>query len=78
MNKYFSILFLVLIFQSCLDLRSCDFNKLHGRYYCYNNEKTLNWLDLKKDGTFSHYYKQGSIELSHHGTWKKDRGVLLN
>jgi len=70
MKKYFFIT-IFLILESCLSFRSCDWNKLAGRYYCYNNNEAINWLDIKKDGTFQHYYKEGDIKLSHSGTWKK-------
>lgn len=75
MKKYFFLIFLVFILQSCLDFRPCHYKKtdIVARYYCYNNENAINWLDLNKDGTFSHYYKEGTIQLSHHGTWKRDK-----
>jgi len=69
MKKYFLMLLLGCIIQGCLDLRNCS-SDIKGRYYCYNNEKAINWLDIKKDGTFSHYYKEDTLNFSHHGTWK--------
>ncbi|MEQ6122703.1 hypothetical protein AAON49_00715 [Pseudotenacibaculum sp. MALMAid0570] len=65
-----SVIFFVL--QGCLDLRTCDLNKLPGRYYCYNNENAINWIDIHKDGTFYHYYKEGDVKISHNGKWKQD------
>lgn len=61
---------LSLLAVSCLNLRSCNKDVI-GRYYCYNNEKATNYLDLNKDGTFFHFYKEGDLELSHSGTWQK-------
>lgn len=69
MKKYILILFIGFLLEGCLDLRNCD-SESKGRYYCYNNEKAINWLDIKKDGTFSHYYKEDTFQLSHHGKWK--------
>jgi hypothetical protein len=73
MKKYFLILFMGFIIQGCLDLRSCDLDKLEGRYYCYNNENAINWLDIYQDGTFEHYYKERDTKLSHSGTWEKSK-----
>jgi hypothetical protein len=81
MNNRFLALVLLFILQGCLDLRPCPKKKLDivARYYSYNNARALNWLDLKKDGTFSHYYKEDTIQLSHHGTWNqsKKNGCLI-
>ena len=56
--------------QGCLDLRSCD-KDLSGKYYCNHDENSINYLELKKNGTFYHYYKNENVELSNEGSWKK-------
>ncbi|QMU66572.1 MAG: hypothetical protein GKR88_21275 [Flavobacteriaceae bacterium] len=73
MKKLFLVLTAFLMLQSCLDFRPCKYKEVDvvGRYYCYNNENALNWLDIHKDGTFEHYYTEGDIKLSHSGTWEK-------
>ena len=69
--KNFIIVFIsILLFQSCLDLRTCS-RDLSGKYICKNNPKAINYLEIKDDGTFLHYYKNGTIVLTDKGTWVK-------
>ena len=60
----------ILLFQSCLDLRTCS-QDLSGKYICKNNPKAVNYIELKDDGTFLHYYKNGNVVLTDKGTWMK-------
>ncbi len=69
--RFFFIALLSLILQSCLDLRNCNANNVIGRYYCYNNDKAINWIDIKGNGKFEHYYyEKDNIKLSSLGVWK--------
>jgi hypothetical protein len=61
----------VFILNSCLDLNNCKSN-ISGKYYCNNDKNAINFIDLKDNGTFLHYYKKGTIELSSEGSWKKN------
>ena len=54
---------------SCLNLRTCDQN-LIGKYVCYNIPNAENYLLLKDDGTFIHYFKEGNTEIKDEGTWQ--------
>jgi len=63
--------FFSLLTQSCLNLRSCK-EDLEGKYFCYNDKTAINYLIIRKDGTFYHYYNNGEIELHDNGTWKKN------
>jgi hypothetical protein len=63
-------IFLLIIFQSCLDLRTCSEN-LTGKYICENNQKAENYLLINDDGTFLHYYKENGKTFEDKGTWKK-------
>jgi len=64
------VFFLSLVMQNCLNLRSCEKN-IYGKYYCKNDNKALNYLELKKDHSYFHYYKKDSIELYNTGHWNK-------
>lgn len=59
-----------LLTTSCLNLRPCN-KDIVGRYFCQNIEGATNSLVIKGDGTYLQSYKQGNIELSNSGTWKK-------
>jgi hypothetical protein len=70
-TKNFIIIFIfILLFQSCLNLRTCSQN-LSGKYICNNNPNAINYLELKDDGTFFHYYKDDNVVLTDKGTWLK-------
>lgn len=64
------IFFFSLTMQSCLDLRSCD-KELSEKYYCNHEKDSVNYLELKKNGTYYHYYKKGEVELANEGSWTK-------
>ena len=40
-----------------MDLRSCD-KEITGKYYCNREEGAINYLELKNNGTYHHYYKK--------------------
>ena len=65
-----SIICICFLADSCVSLRSCD-SDLSGRYYCNNDNNAVNYLDINKDGTYLHFFKKESIELTSKGTWKK-------
>ena len=67
---YIFVFISTILFQSCLDLRTCS-QDLSGKYTCNNNPNAINYLELKNDGTFFHYYKEGSVVLTDKGTWVK-------
>ncbi len=64
------ISFSSLVFQGCLDLRSCD-KDISGKYYSKGDDNTINYLDINKDGTYYHFCKKNDIELINKGTWEK-------
>ena len=68
--KVIASLILIFFFQSCLDLRTCNKN-LDGEYVCKNNPEAENYLVLRDNGTFLHYYKENNLEFTDTGTWKK-------
>jgi len=57
-------------FKSCINLNSCN-KDFFGRYYCNNIEGFTNYLDLNNDGSFSHYFKNDTIEITNFGQWEK-------
>ncbi|MDN3676333.1 hypothetical protein QWY90_03295 [Flavobacterium paronense] len=63
-------LFLVISFQSCLDLRTCS-EDLAGKYICDKNPKAENYLQINEDGSFMHYYNENGKSFEDKGTWKK-------
>ncbi|MFI2744350.1 hypothetical protein ACG2LH_16565 [Zhouia sp. PK063] len=67
----FFLLSLVLS-QSCLDLSSCN-KDLKGKYYCNREEGSINYLELKQNGKYYHYYKNGKVELFNEGYWQKSK-----
>ena len=69
-KNFIIVLISILLFQSCFNLRTCSQN-LSGKYICNNNPKAINYLELKDDGTFLHYYKVDNIVLTDKGTWVK-------
>ena len=70
MKKVYILFFIFSIILGYSYLNNC--NSLPGRYYCYNNENAINWLDIKTDGTYVHYFydKNKDIKLSNSGTWR--------
>lgn len=68
MKCYLYFIFTVVLMQAC-GIKSCDF--LFCRYYNNSDDKAINYLDIKDNGTYLHYYKKNSIEFSQEGTWKK-------
>jgi hypothetical protein len=68
--KYILGLLLLLFLNSCLDLRNCNAN-IVGKYICSNMPNSTNFIKIKKDGTFLHYYKKNNIVLISQGTWEK-------
>lgn len=69
-QKNLILIISILLFQSCIDLRTCSQN-LSGKYICNNNPNAINYLELNNDGTFFHFYKKGNTVLSNEGTWEK-------
>lgn len=69
-KKILIVFISILLFQSCLNLRTCSQN-LSGKYICNNNPKAINYIEIKDDGTFLHYYKKNNVVLTDEGTWVK-------
>lgn len=61
---------------SCVDLRSCS-GDLLGKYVCTNYYSDENYLELRKDGSYYHYYRFDEEELINEGTWKIDNCDLI-
>lgn len=64
---YFSLL---LSLNSCISFRGCN-DDIIGKYYVVKKGEFINYLILKEDGNYYHYYKENGIELSSSGKWKK-------
>ena len=64
------ISFFSLVFQGCLDLRSCN-KDISGKYYSKGDDGTVNFLDINENGTYYHFYKKNDIELINKDTWEK-------
>lgn len=62
------ITFMLLI----LSLNTCQKNNIIGKYINTYDEKAINYLELKKDMTYYHYYEEDSILLSQKGRWMID------
>ncbi|MEC7262700.1 MAG: hypothetical protein VXW38_03100 [Bacteroidota bacterium] len=56
----------------CLDLRTCQ-NDIFGKYVCYNDSGAVNYLLLKDDGSFLHYYKKNQTILTDSGRFKRSK-----
>lgn len=69
--RIFLFIIVSFIFKGCIDLRPCA-KSIEGKYYCDRNDKAINFLEIRDDGTFLHYYKEKDIELFHNGTWKRN------
>ncbi|WP_348800601.1 hypothetical protein [Flavobacterium adhaerens] len=61
-------IFILFMFSYCKNLSECNKN-IVGRYYCYNDGKAINYIDINEDGTFIHCFKKSSVELKSTGTW---------
>lgn len=60
----------VLIFFLFL-LNSCSpSQKYIGKYYCFNIKGAENYLIIKKDNHYIHYFKKDSVVLSQEGRWE--------
>ncbi len=55
---------------SCLDLRTCS-HEIFGKYFCHNNPDAINFLFLKEDGSFLHYYQDEQTTLTDTGEWRR-------
>ena len=77
-----SILFpMFILFLSSCD-NSCD-EDLVGKFYNLASVKEEHYIELKKDSTYVHFYKDSSAKIhSHSGNWKFVRDecelVLIN
>lgn len=66
---YFITLTLVFLLNSCLSLRTCHDN-IEGRYYIENKNNGINYLDIFKNGTYSHHIKKDGKQISSSGNWE--------
>tara|TARA_B100001765_G_scaffold46201_1_gene26758 strand:+ start:54 stop:461 length:408 start_codon:yes stop_codon:yes gene_type:complete len=55
---------------SCFFLRDCS-NDVYGKYVLINNPEAENYLILRRNGTFEHFYSEQNIVLKNEGNWKK-------
>jgi len=74
-NKPIFIYILTLIlflFEGCISFRGGCNEDIEGRYFSERKAKNIiNYLDLKKDGTYYHYYKEDNVEVNCSGKWEK-------
>jgi hypothetical protein len=68
MKKFYFIILLSL--TSC---SSCFSEKeFIGKYY--SQKKGIeNYVEIKKNGKFTHFYSKGELTLKHSGTWEKNK-----
>lgn len=70
MKKIVLIILISLIISSCSTcLSEKEFN---GKYYS-QKEGVESYVEIQKDGKFTHFYSKGKLTLKHSGTWKKDK-----
>lgn len=73
MNAIKKVLFISLccctVLYGCLNFRRCSDNVI-GKYYCYNYEDAINYIELLKDGHFIHVFKQAKNLLMDTGSWE--------
>ncbi|WP_298304281.1 hypothetical protein [Flavobacterium sp.] len=60
----FCLIFFSIMFIGCSPLK-----KYYGKYYCENETNAINYLIIKEDNSYFHYYKKDNIEISQTGTW---------
>lgn len=71
------IKFFILVIYSSLLLACNTFcNAPYGKYFNYSHENATNYIEFENDGTFTHYYKKDSIELTHKGRWEMSKNDL--
>lgn len=62
-------LLMSLLFTSCM--LNCNKNFI-GKYY-KQKEGVINYLEIKRNGDFLHYYSEGETVLTHEGKWEKNK-----
>ena len=66
-----SFLYLILVFLTFTSCSICPSeNEFIGKYYS-QKEGIENYIEIKKNGEFNHFYSKGELILKHSGTWKK-------
>ena len=66
-----SFLYLILVFFTFTSCSICPSeNEFIGKYYS-QKEGIENYIEIKKNGEFNHFYSKGELILKHSGTCKK-------
>jgi len=69
MMKYYYLIGLFFFLLSCSFI-DC-YSDLEGKYINTRDPKSINYLLINKNGTYFHYYKKDTLELTCKGTWEK-------
>jgi len=68
-NKYFFLSFSFFLILGC---STCSNKNLSGKYYKKVDAGTINYIELKINGDFLHYYSNSDTILLHKGRWELD------
>jgi hypothetical protein len=69
MKNLFYIIIFSLTFTGCYCPSESEFI---GKYYS-QKEGIENYVEIKKNGNFTHFYSKGQLTLKHSGTWGKSK-----
>ena len=50
--------FSCIILNGCINLSKCDSN-VTGKYYCYNHNDAINYIEFHENGDFEHVFEKG-------------------
>jgi hypothetical protein len=70
-NKIITLLLLTILLNGCKP----SGEDIAGRYYARHN-KGIEYIDVKQDGTYLHYFKNDSIGQKQEGKWEYEREGL--
>ncbi len=64
------VIFLFVLFNSCISLESCNEPLIHGKYSNHRNDGAINYIEIKPDGTYTLYYKEYEFIDISEGEWE--------
>jgi len=74
MNKIFTkYSFPFFGFFLILGCSTCNNKNLSGKYYKRFDADTINYIEIKTNGIFLHYYSNSDTILQHQGRWEIDK-----
>ena len=79
--KLIAFYFSCIILNGCINLSKCDSNVI-GKYYCYNHNDAINYIEFHENGDFEHVFEKGKYRLIDKGKWELSKNgycqILLN